>query len=231
VTRVDAPPPAWAAPQRSFAHRVEFVRTHTALAPVPLVPEISVHQATELTPLWHATAADLRGWDESPFWAFPWAGGQALARLLLDSPSTVRGLSVLDFGTGGGVVAIAAARAGATRTFAWDIDPYCDAAVRLNAVANGVALDFRCGSPLGEDASGVDLVLAGDVFYERKLARDFLAWSRRLAARGCRVLAGDPGRIYSPAEGVAEIARYEVPTTTEIEDRPRMRTRVLEILP
>ncbi|HVP65980.1 MAG TPA: 50S ribosomal protein L11 methyltransferase [Anaeromyxobacteraceae bacterium] len=208
---------------------LEFVRRHAALAPVPLAPELHAYQATELTPLWRATAADLRGWDDSPFWAFLWPGGQALARYLLDHPDVVRGRTVVDFGAGSGVAGVGAARAGAARVVAYDLDPFCEAAVALNAEANGVAIEFRAGSPLGDPAADAELVLAGDVFYERDLADGFLRWARGLAARGRRVLAGDPGRLYSPREGLSELAAYDVPTLLEVEDRVCMRTRVLEV--
>jgi predicted nicotinamide N-methyase len=211
-----------------LAERIRFVRERTALAPVPLVPEIALHQATEVTPLWHATAAELRGWDEAPFWAFPWAGGQALARFALDRPELVRGRVVVDFGTGSGLVAIAAAMAGAARALAFDVDPFCEAAVRLNAEANGVEVEFHARSPLGEPLPGAEVVLAGDVFYERDLASRFLAWGRGLAAAGTCVLAGDPGRNHSPA-GLAELARYEVATPPEIEERPSRTARVLAV--
>jgi len=216
---------------RALEDLCEFVRSHTALAPVPLVPEIGVYQATELTPLWHATAADLRGSDESPFWAFPWAGGQALARYLADCPSAARGLCVLDVGTGCGVAAIAAARAGASRVLAYDLDPFCEAAVLLNASENGVAVEFCPGSPFALPLPGPGLILAGDVFYERKLADDFLAFAEEASGRGARILAGDPGRLYSPRGGFAELAAYDVPTSLEIEGRPVLRTRVLELCP
>jgi predicted nicotinamide N-methyase len=216
---------------RSLAELEEFVRTRTALVPVPLLPEITLHLATDVMPLWHATSADLAGWDDSPFWAFAWPGGQALARHVLDRPEEVRGRTVIDFGTGSGLVAIAAALAGAARVVAWDVDPFCETAVRLNAAANGVALEFRAGSPLGLPAPGVEVVLAGDVFYERALAADFLAWGARLAADGVRVLAGDPGRIYSPREGLEDLAAYDVPTSLATEDRVLMRTWVLRLPP
>jgi predicted nicotinamide N-methyase len=207
---------------------MDFVRGRTAVAPVPLVPEIEIHQATEMTELWRATAADLAGWDDSPFWAFPWAGGQALARHVLDEPALVAGLVVADFGTGSGLAAIAAALAGAARVVAFDVDPFCEAAVRLNASRNGVAVGFEPRSPLDDALPGVDVVLAGDVFYERVLSERFQAWAGALASCGARVLAGDPGRIYSPRAGFFRRAAYDVPTTTAIEDRLVMRTFVLE---
>ena len=215
---------------RSLDEWMDFVRSRTAVLPVPLVPEILIHQATEMTELWRATAADLAGWDDSPFWAFPWAGGQALARHLLDHASEVAGRRVLDFGTGSGLVAIAAIKAGASHVVAWDVDPYCEAAVRLNAARNGVAIDFVAGSPF-DSSPDVDLVVAGDVFYDRAMAGRFLAWGRGLASRGVRVLAGDPGRLYSPREGVVDRGVHDVPTSTAIEDRILMKTWVLEVLP
>lgn len=207
-----------------------FIRDRTALAPVPLVPEIVLYQATELAPLWRATAAELHAWDDSPFWAFPWAGGQALARHVLDHPEVVRGKRVLDFATGSGLVAIAALRAGARAAVAFDLDPFCEAAVRLNAERNGVALPFHAGSPLGSPADGFELVLAGDVFYERALAEQALAWFRDLVGRGVRVLAGDAWRTYAPERGFVELAVHEVPTSLEIEGGPFRPGRVLEIL-
>ncbi|HET8538703.1 MAG TPA: 50S ribosomal protein L11 methyltransferase [Anaeromyxobacter sp.] len=217
----------------SVEETVAFVRERTAPAPVPLAPEIVLYQATELTPLWRATASALHAWDDSPYWAFPWAGGQALARHVLDHPALVRGLRVLDFATGSGLVAIAAARAGAARVGAIDVDPFCAAAVRLNARLNGVDVVFQAGDPLASPLeapplAGTDVVLAGDVFYERDLAERAAAWFHALAAAGVRVLAGDAQRVYAPAEGFVEVATHEVPTTVEIEDSPLRRARVLE---
>ncbi len=207
-----------------------FIRSRTAVEPVPLVPEVVLHQATEMTELWKATAADLAGWDDSPFWAFPWAGGQALARHVLDHPDLVAGRRVADFGTGSGLVAIAAALAGASAVTAFDVDPFCEAAVRLNASRNGVQVSFEPRSPL-DGLLEAEVLLAGDVFYERELSRRFLAWACGLAGRGVLVLAGDPGRLYSPQEGVADRGAYDVPTSTAIEDRLLMRTWVLQVLP
>ncbi|HEY6004502.1 MAG TPA: 50S ribosomal protein L11 methyltransferase [Anaeromyxobacter sp.] len=210
---------------------LRFVRERTSPAPVPYVPELVLFQATEMTPLWHATANELRGWDDSPYWAFPWAGGQALARHVLDHPDVVRGRRVLDFATGSGLVAIAAARAGAASVLAVDVDPFCGAAVRLNAELNRVRLEFREEDPLARALEGADVVLAGDVFYERALAEGALSWLRALAGRGVRVLAGDAERVYAPRSGFTVLAVHDVPTTVEIEDRPIRRARVLEILP
>lgn len=217
-------------PARPLDELLAFVRTRTAPAPVPLVPELRVHQAGELTPLWHATASDLAGWDDSPFWAFPWAGGQALARHLLDRPEQVRGRRVVDFATGSGLVGLAALRAGAAEVEAWDVDPFCEAAVRANAALNGLALPFRAGDPIGAPLPGVEVLLAGDVFYEGPLAARALAWFRALAARGVTVLAGDAGRSYAPREGFAVLAEFQVPTTLEIEDAAVRGARVLQIM-
>ncbi|HEX9052103.1 MAG TPA: 50S ribosomal protein L11 methyltransferase [Anaeromyxobacter sp.] len=213
-----------------------FIRERTAPAPVPLAPELALYQATALTPLWRATASELHAWDDSPYWAFPWAGGQALARHVLDRPGLVRGRRVLDFATGSGLVAIAAARAGAARVVAVDVDPFCRAAVALNAALNGVAVAFHAGDPIDGPLgafplAGTDVVLAGDVFYERALAGRAAAWFRALAAAGVRVLAGDAGRAYAPAGGFVERAVHDVPTTVEIEDAPRRSARVLEFVP
>lgn len=208
----------------------DLVRSQAAPAPVALVPEITTWQATELTPLWHATSAELDRYDASPFWAFPWAGGQALARHLLDHPGLVAGRRVLDFATGSGLVGIAAARAGARSVVAADVAPFCEAVVPMNCALNGVALELRLDDLLGRPLEGFDLVLAGDVFYEQPFAGRALAWFRALAARGVPVMAGDPGRLYSPREGVRDVARYDVPVSREIEERPVMRTWVLEVL-
>ncbi len=221
----------WCVPLRTLEELVQFVRERTDPAPVPLAPELVLHQASELTPLWHATAAELAGWDDSPFWAFPWAGGQALARYVLDGPELVRGRSIADFATGSGLVAIAALRAGAAKVLALDLDPFCEAAVRVNAGLNGVAPEFRAGDAIEAPLPAVDVLLAGDVFYERSLAARSLAWFHRLAALGVRVLAGDAGRTYAPREGFVVRASYDVPTTVEIEDGPVRQARVLEILP
>jgi len=209
----------------------DFVRARTEPTPVALVPEVRTYQATELTPLWRATSGELADYDPNPFWAFPWAGGQALARHLLDHPELVRGRRVLDFATGSGLVAIAARLAGAAEVVGTEVAPFCEAVVPLNAALNGVEVALRMEDLLGAPLTGFEVVLAGDVFYEQPLADRAAAWFRGLAARGVTVLAGDPGRLYSPRQGMLDRAEYQVPVSLEIEDRPLMRTWVLEMLP
>jgi predicted nicotinamide N-methyase len=195
-----------------------FVRANTAVAAPPLVPELRLHLATEVTPLWEATEETLaRTGLPPPYWAFAWAGGQALARYLLDRPATVAGRRVLDFGAGSGLVAIAAARCGALATAA-EIDPFAAAAIRLNAALNGVELGLAEADVIGA-APRWDVVLAGDMCYERPLAERLTSWLRRLVGEGVLVLLGDPGRSYFPAAGVERLQTYRVPTSRELEDR------------
>jgi len=209
-----------------------FVRKHTAVARPPLVPEIALHQAGEITPIWEATEAffEQRGM-EPPFWAFAWAGGQALARHLLDRPETVRGRQVLDFAAGSGLSAIAAAMAGAAAVEAVEIDPYAGAAITLNAELNGAAVDIRIADVVGRDNPGWDVVLAGDVCYERAMAGRVFAWLRALAAGGALVLMGDPHRAYLPKAGLERVARYAVETTRAIEDTDLRNAVVWRVLP
>lgn len=196
-----------------------FVRENTALARPPLVPEIALYQATEITPIWHATESFLEELGlEPPFWAFAWAGGQALARHLLDNPDLIRGKRVLDFAAGSGLAGIAAAMAGAARVEAVEIDAYAGAAIRLNAALNGVTLEISLADIVGDPNPGWEVVLAGDVCYERAMAGRVFPWLRRLAATGAVVLMGDPKRTYLPKEGLTRIARYAVETTRAIED-------------
>lgn len=202
-----------------------FIGAHTMIAAPPLVPELRLHLATEITPLWQATEAWLeREGIEPPYWAFAWAGGQALARHILDHPEIVRGKRALDFGAGSGLVSLAAARAGA-QTEAAELDPMAAAAIRLNAALNVVEVAVATGDVIGCD-DGWDVILAGDMFYERKLAAHALPWLQTLVRRGADVLLGDPGRAYLPESGLTEIARYTVPTTRELEDRETREGRV-----
>jgi predicted nicotinamide N-methyase len=216
-------------PEHLPAQLREFVANRTRPAPVALVPEIVLLQARELEPLWEASSRGPVAWEDSPYWAFPWAGGQALARYVLDHPATVRGRRVADFASGSGLVAIAALQAGAAEVLALDRDPFSAAAVALNAERNGLAIPFRPGDALGTPLPACEVLLAGDVFYERRLADGALGWFRELARRGVRVLAGDAWRSYAPHEGFVELAWYDVPTTTAIEDAGSRRARILEI--
>lgn len=197
------------------------------------MPEIQLHLAHEALPLWHATEATLaRTGLPPPYWAFAWPGGQATARLLLDRPSLARGKNVLDFASGGGIAAIAAAKVGARRVRAAEIDAFARQALRLNADANAVAIDLVAEDLLGADASVTDdLILAGDVCYEQPMATLAVAWLRRRAADGARILLADPGRAYFPASGVRELARYDVPTSLDLEDREVRSTGIFELEP
>ena len=213
------------------ADPVEFVRANTIVAAPPLVPEIRLHLASEITPLWHATEAGLaKAQLPPPYWAFAWAGGQALARYILDHPELVRGRAVLDFGAGSGLVAIAAAIAGA-RVTAAEIDPFAVAAIALNAAHNAVEIAIERMNVIDRTPAPWEAVLAGDMCYERPLAESLTQWLRALAARGVTVLLGDPGRTYLPATGLEALARYEVPTTLELEDRLSREGVVWRLLP
>ena len=197
-----------------------FIRANTAVAPPPLVPEIRLHLASEITPLWQATEALLeRTQLPPPYWAFAWAGGQALARHVLDHPELVRGKAVLDFGAGAGLLALAAAKAGARRATAAEIDPVAAAAIALNAALNGLAVDIETADVIDRFPVPWQVVLVGDMCYERPLAEPLTAWLRRLAGAGIQVLLGDPGRAYLPQTGLTELARYSVPTPLDLEDR------------
>ena len=201
--------------------RRHFVRDHTRLQRPPIVPELLLYLGDELVPLWEAT-----GRDEPPFWAFAWAGGQAVARYVLDHPGEVEGRTVLDLGSGCGVGAIAAVRAGAVAVTAADVDPYARVAVELNATANGVAVAGTYTDVLGEAPPAVDVLLVGDACYERAMTVRVLAWLGTARERGTRVLLGDPGRAYLPANGLTRLAEYDVPTTADLEGVTRRRTAV-----
>ena len=200
--------------------RAAFVRRNTAITAPSLVPEISLYLATEIAPIWQATEDTLaRCALPPPFWAFAWAGGQALARFLLDHPERVAGRSVLDFGAGSGIVAIAAAKAGAASVLAAEIDHFAAAAIAANASLNDVAIAVTTTDLLDTVDARWEVVTAGDVCYERPMADRVMGWLRGLAARGTLALLGDPGRAYLPSEGLIERAHYLVPTSRELEDR------------
>ena len=203
-----------------------FISANTRIAQAPGLP-IRLYTADELTPIWEATEKDLAEANVAPpFWAFPWAGGQALAHYVLDNPETVRGKLVLDLASGSGLVAIAAALAGAAEVVANDIDPMCEAAVALNAELNGVAINYHGGNLLDGDPPDYDVILAADVFYEQTPAKMFRAMLERCHTNGATVLAGDPGRTYFPRDAFTQVAEYAVETTTEIENHPVKTARV-----
>lgn len=209
-----------------------FVRESTALTAPPLVPEINIYQATEITSLWQATEAFL---DQEgvppPYWAFVWPGGQALARYLLDEPGVVAGRTVADIGSGNGLASIAAARAGAAHVVAIDPDPFAAAAAAENAAANGIDLDIRVRDGMLDLPAGTEVVLAGDICYERAMAERLIASLRRAAIADLTVLVADPGRAYLPKTGLTAVARYDVPTTLELEDREVRTTTIWRLTP
>jgi predicted nicotinamide N-methyase len=195
------------------------------------VPEIRLHLATEITPIWQATEENLaRTGVPPPFWAFAWAGGQALARYILDHPDVVAGRSVLDFGSGSGLVAIAAARAGADRVLAAEIDNFAASAIAENAALNAAEVAITTIDMLDRTDLPWEVVTAGDVCYEQPMAGRVTAWLRGLAGDRRLVLLGDPGRAYLPVDGLRERARYMVPTSRELEDRETRETIVWEMI-
>lgn len=213
---------------------VAKIRTSTQLGPVPLVPGIRLHQASDPISLWQRTelTSGLTGLDP-PFWAFAWAGGLALARYLLDHPETVRGRRVIDIASGSGLVAIAAAKAGAAAVTAYDIDPDAAVAIRMNAAANGVTVPAVCADVLDQDnlpAPGADLMLVADAFYERDLAGKVLRFAARCQARGAAVLVGDFGRAYLPREQLTPVASYDVPGQRMLEGSDIRHTTVWTLL-
>lgn len=208
----------------------QFVRANTVRAATALVPELCLHLASEITPIWEATEAELaRTGLPPPFWAFAWAGGQALARHVLDHPEIVAGRRVLDFAAGSGIVALAAARAGAASVVAAEIDRFAAAAIALNAEANGLAITIALDDLVGRTDVAAEIVLAGDVCYEQPMAGRVAAWLDALARAGRTVLMGDPGRAYLPGAGIVAVAAYDVATTREIEDREMRRTTVWRV--
>jgi predicted nicotinamide N-methyase len=208
-----------------------FVLEQTSIMRPTLVPEIELRLASDALPLWQATEDTLAATGlPPPYWAFAWPGGQALARQILDRPETVCGKRVLDVGAGGGIAAIAAAKAGAARVVAAEIDAFAIAAIRLNAAHNAVALEIIDGDPIGRTDLDAAIVLVGDLCYERPLAERIVPWLKRLAAAGAVVLLGDPGRAYVPKDGLIEIARHRVPTSLDLEDRVMRETVIWRLV-
>lgn len=217
-----------------------FIRENTAVKPPSLVPEIRLHLADAALPLWEKTEAELEAVGlPPPYWAFAWAGGQALARHVIDQPELVAGRRVLDVASGSGIVALACLWASAAHVVANEIDAFALAAIRLNAEANalGAGLELAGRDMLDEpvlaDDGGPlwDVVLAGDVCYERPMAERMIAWLRRHAAAGALVLMGDPGRSYRPTDGLERLTEYLVPTPRDLEDSDVRRTVVWRVLP
>jgi predicted nicotinamide N-methyase len=198
--------------------RGDFIRAGTVVSCHSLVPEIALHVATEITPIWQATEAWLHETGTAPpFWAFAWPGSAAMARRILDDPSLVAGRRVLDFAAGGGLAAIACVMAGALRVEACEIDPLACAAIGVNAALNGVSVKVLEGDITGH-ACRWDLILCGDVCYEAPMTAHILPWLRTMA-KTAEVWLADPGRAYVPRDGMTDVSQIMVPTTMELEDR------------
>ena len=211
-----------------------FVTGHTRLAAVPFVAELLAYLAEEPIALWEHTERDRGAQLPPPFWAFAWAGGQAVARYVLDHPDLVRGKRVLDVAAGSGLIAIAAAKAGAASVRAVEIDQLAVDAIGLNAAVNGVPVAAALDDVLagdGGDGGDADVVFAGDVFYSREMAGQMIAFMQRVAARGATALVGDPGRAYLPRAGLTRVAEYDVPVVESLEDAPVKRTTVWRVSP
>ena len=209
-----------------------FIRHWTTVGSPPLVPEVRLYLAGQLMPLWQALARDASDPElPPPYWAFAWAGGQAVARHVLDHPEEVRGARVLDLATGSGLCAIAALQAGATDVFGADIDPWCGHAVSLNATLNGVHVSFSGRDLLDDEPPDADVILAGDIGYEWNLATRGATWLRRAADAGIRVLIGDPERHHLPPDGLITAATYDVPTTLDLEQTLIKHTTVFRVEP
>lgn len=217
---------------RTIPDRHDFIRQNTQLLPSPLVPEVKLHLATEAVTLWQMTEEAL---EEAglppPYWAFAWAGGQALARYILDTPEVVAGKRVIDFAAGSGLVAVAAARAGAAHVAANDIDAFSHAAIELNTAANGLQIELLREDIIGDPLDACDVILAADICYEQPTSGRVEKWFRELAASGRPVLMGDPGRNFRPSERMEKLAHYAVPTSRELEDHDVRSTDVWRILP
>jgi predicted nicotinamide N-methyase len=199
---------------------------------VPGLEEIRLHLADEVLPLWHAVQVETRDEEAAlPYWAFAWAGGLAIGRYLREHPETVAGRRVFDLGSGSGLCSIAALRGGATAVTAADIDPFAVAAIELNTRANGSRVSAVGRDVLDEEPPDVDVIVAGDCWYEAGFAERVLPWLRRAQAAGIEILLGDPGRRYLPTDELTELAVYEVRTTTELEDLAQKQGRVYALRP
>jgi len=217
-------------PGTSRDARADLVLARTRLQSPPVVPELRLHLADDMDAAWSALQDELDDGElPPPFWAFAWLGGQAVARLVLDQPQRVRGLRVLDLATGSGLCALAAQRAGAAAVTAVDVDPYAVVAARLNAAANGLDVDWRCADLLDEPPPAVDVVMAGDVFYDAAMSERVQPWLVAARRGGAQVLVGDPGRHYLPRALMTEVAALDVPTTRDLEGVEVKRVRVYSL--
>jgi predicted nicotinamide N-methyase len=204
-----------------------FILANTTLLPVPLTPEIHLHLAHEAVPLWQKTEEELGEIGlPPPFWAFAWAGGQALARYVLDNPETVKSKHVLDLASGSGLVAISAMKAGAIEVLAADIDNFAIAAIAINAKANAVTIATTSTDLLQSPPPQIETILVGDLFYEKSTAERVFAWLTKAKAQGTHILIGDPGRSYLPKDKLIQLAEYNVPVTRDLEDAEIKRTAV-----
>ncbi len=207
----------------------KFIRENTRVLAPSHVPELKLHLADDAVALWELTEEQLGELGLAPpFWAFAWAGGQALARYLLDHPEIVRGRRVLDVASGSGLVAIAAMQAGAAHAIAVDIDAFASEAAKLNAALNGVSVETSDADPVGA-STDAELILVGDLFYDRDLAPRVLEWLIALQRDGKEVLVGDPGRTYLPRDKLEQIASYDIPVTRALEDAEVKRAAVWKL--
>ncbi len=210
----------------------QFIFENTELTTTPLVPEIQLYLLEPASDLWRAfdpefTASDI----QRPYWAFSWSGGQSIARYLLDNPGLAKGRRILDFGSGCGITAIAAAQTGAASVLAADIDPVAICAITLNGRINGVHVDTICQDLIFSENRGWDLVLAGDIWYTTRLSRHGLNWLRKLVGEGCEVLAADPGRQFSPSRGLKPLTTYSARSVPDVEHPGFQEVCVSRILP
>ncbi len=210
-------------------NHASFIRKNTSILSPPLVPEVKLHLAYEALPIWQKTEEQLGEIGlPPPFWAFAWAGGQALARYILDNPEIVRGKRVIDIASGSGLVAIAAMKAGANSVLAADIDNFSVAAIELNAALNKVHLNITAEDLLSNTTPDVDVILVGDLFYEKGVAERCLAWLHQ--AQNVEILIGDPGRSYLPKSALTKIAEYSVPVSRDLEDSEIKQTSVWKLI-
>jgi predicted nicotinamide N-methyase len=212
------------------ANETEFVERNTKLAQAELVPELTLRLGNMVIPLWELVESEFEAKGLAPpYWAYAWPGGQALARYILDRPELVRGRTVLDFASGCGIAGIAAARAGALSVLCADIDPLAQAACRMNGLINKISVHTTTDDLIGDDDLVPDVVLAGDIYYDRPLSIRVTRWLEAISAQGALVLVGDPGRNYLPRAGLAELSDYDIPTTRDLEVSDVKQTRVYRV--